>query len=83
MGTIPFLGATDSNNGVTGYYTLEEIEASSKTGELPNAPLDRKLFAENAVCVTNNGSVGYAYYQNRQFTCSHDVNPLYRKDGNW
>lgn len=83
LGTIPFLGATDSNNGVTGYYTLEEIEASSKTGELPNEPLDRKLFAKNAVCVTNNGSVGYAYYQNSQFTCSHDVNPLYRKDGDF
>lgn len=33
------------------------------------------------MCVTNNGSVGYAYYQEEPFTCSHDVNPLYLKDG--
>lgn len=80
-GNIPFLGATDSNNGVTGYYTLDEIETSSKTGNEPNETLDRKIFSGKAVCVTNNGSVGYAYYQDNQFTCSHDVNPLYRIDG--
>lgn len=33
------------------------------------------------LCVTNNGSVGFAYYQAESFTCSHDVNPLYRLDG--
>ena len=79
-GTIPFLGAVDSNNGVTEYYTIDEIESASKTGELPNAPLDKKLFPPKAVCVTNNGSVGYAYYQGKEFTCSHDVNALYLKD---
>ncbi len=79
-GTIPFLGATDSNNGVTGYYTYEEIESSSKTGNDSNEPIERKLFPGHAVCVTNNGSVGYAYYQNKPFTCSHDVNPLYLLD---
>ena len=80
-GDIPFLGATDKNNGVTGYYTLDEIESSSKTGNEPNEPLNRKIFSGRAVCVTNNGSVGYAYYHEKQFTCSHDVNPLYRIDG--
>lgn len=79
-GTIPFLGAVDGNNGVTEYYTLEEIESASKTGDLPNASIDKKLFPPNAICVTNNGSVGYAYYQNKVFTCSHDVNALYLKD---
>lgn len=79
-GTIPFLGAVDNNNGVTEYYTLEEIESASKTGDLPNASTDKKLFPPNAVCVTNNGSVGYAYFQNKTFTCSHDVNALYLKD---
>lgn len=79
-GTIPFLGATDSNNGVTGYYTYEEIESSSKTGNDSDEPIERKLFPGHAVCVTNNGSVGYAYYQNKPFTCSHDVNPLYLLD---
>ncbi len=80
-GAIPFLGATDGNNGVTGYYTIEEIESSSKTGKGKNEPLERKIFSGKSICVTNNGSVGYAYYQANQFTCSHDVNPLYRMDG--
>ena len=43
-GTIPFLGAVDNNNGVTEYYTLEEIESSSKTGKAPNQELEKKLF---------------------------------------
>lgn len=81
LGDIPFLGATDHDNGVTEYYTIDEIESASKTGEGKNEPLEKKMFPANAVCVTNNGSVGYAYYQPKPFTCSHDVNPLYRKDG--
>ena len=48
---------------------------------MPNESLSRKVFPAHAVCVTNNGSVGYAYYQEDSFTCSHDVNPLYMKDG--
>ena len=79
-GTIPFLGATDSNNGLTRFLTIEEIEKNSKTGNPPNEPLERKLFPGNAICVTNNGSVGHAYYQIHQFTCSHDINPLYLKE---
>ena len=81
LGTIPFLGATDNSNGVTDYYTLEEIQTSSRTGYEPNEPIERKIFPAHAVCVTNNGSVGYAYYQKTQFTCSHDVNPLYLRSG--
>ena len=81
VGTIPFLGATDSNNGVTEHYTYEEIESSSKTGDGSNESIERKIFPANAVCVTNNGSVAYAYYQNKPFTCSHDVNPLYLLNG--
>lgn len=83
VGTIPFIGATDKNNGVTDYFTLEEIESASKTGEEPNQKLSDKVFPPYALCVTNNGSVGYAYYQEKQFTCSHDVNLLYRIDGNF
>ena len=80
-GTIPFLGATDSNNGVTEYYTEADLAAASKTGTGDNEPLEEKIFPGHAVCVTNDGSVGYAYYQEQRFTCSHSVNPLYRKDG--
>ncbi len=79
-GLIPFLGAVDKNNGVTEYYSITNIEETSKTGNGKNEPLDRKIFPGNAICVTNNGSVGYAYYQNHPFTCSHDVNPLYLKN---
>ena len=80
-GTIPFLGATEKNNGVTEYYSIEDIESASKTGDENNAPLSEKIFPPNSVCVTNNGSVGFAFFHNKEFTCSHDVNPLYIKDG--
>lgn len=80
-GNIPFLGATEKNNGVTEYYSMEDIANASKTGGENNAPLSEKIFPAHALCVTNNGSVGCAYYQRREFTCSHDVNPLYLKEG--
>lgn len=79
-GTIPFLGATDSNNGVTRFLTLQEIDSSSKTGDMNNAPIEKKIFPGHAIAVTNNGSVGHAYYQATEFTCSHDINPLYLRD---
>ena len=78
-GNIPFLGATDSNNGVTGYTTLNIIDETSKTGAAPNDELDKKIFT-NCIAVTNNGSVGFAYYHPETFTCSHDVTPLSLKD---
>ena len=79
-GNIPFIGATDSNNGVTQFCEIETIKNSSKTGSGKNAPLEKKIFDGNCICVTNNGSVGYAYYQATPFTCTHDVNPLYLKN---
>lgn len=78
QGDIPFIGATDSNNGVTSYSDLDTIDNTTKTGDGKNAPLSEKIF-ENCITVTNNGSVGYAYYQEKPFTCTHDVNPLYIK----
>jgi hypothetical protein len=78
-GGIPFIGATDNNNGVTEFYTLENIDIHSKTGDKKNVELEKKIFSAKSICVTNNGSVGYAYYQANKFTCSHDVNPLYLK----
>lgn len=79
-GTVPFIGATDSNNGITQFCTIDEIDKSSKTGDKNNVSLDKKIFEGNCIVVTNNGSVGYAYYQVNKFTCSHDVNPLYLKN---
>ena len=79
-GVIPFLGATQANNGITEFYTLEEIKNNSKTGKGKNESIERKLFKGNCIAVTNNGSVGFAYYQIADFTCSHDINPLYLKE---
>lgn len=80
-GTIPFISATNKNNGVTEYYTLDEISNTTRTGEGNDDSLSGKLFQGHAVCVTNNGSVGFAYYQEEQFTCNKNVNILYRLDG--
>ena len=81
-GNIRFLGAVDKNNGVTEYYSLDEIKNTPKSSDSKkNAPLTEKIFPANALCVTNNGSVGFAYYQDEEFSCSHDVNPLYIKEG--
>lgn len=78
---IPFIGATDSANGVTSYITMDALKAYSRNGQIvAGESLDRKLFPGKCITVTNNGSVGEAFYQSQQFTCSHDVNPLYLKD---
>lgn len=79
-GKIPFIGATEYNNGITEFYSYENILNTSKTGKEPNESIERKIFPGNCLCVTNNGSVGFAYYQKIPFTCTHDVNPLYLKD---
>lgn len=79
-GNIPFLGAVDNNNGITEFYTLNNIAENSKIGYGKNEPLSQKIYPGNCICVTNNGSVGYAYYQKHIFTCSHDINPLYLKN---
>ena len=76
-GTIPFIGATASNNGITQWNDLKTIEGTSKTGDGKNEEINRKIFNGNSIVVTNNGSVGHAYYQPSKFTCSHDINPLY------
>ena len=38
------------------------------------------MFKADCITVSNNGSIGFAFYQSREFTCSHDVNPLYLLD---
>lgn len=80
-GEVPFIGASGINNGVTGFCTMQAIEDNSKVGYGPNEPIERKLFNKGSICVVNNGSaIGYSYYQPRQFTCTHDVNPLTLRD---
>jgi hypothetical protein len=79
-GKIPFIGATQNNNGITEFYTFNDIESNSKVGYGKNEAISKKIFNGNCIAVTNNGSVGFAYYQIHNFTCSHDVNPLYLKN---
>lgn len=75
--SIPFIGAIDNNNGISEYYDIQDIEEASKTGDEKNVSLSEKIFEGNCITVSNNGSVGYAFYQKKPFTCTHDVNPLY------
>ena len=78
-GDLPFLGATKTNNGITGFTNLITVNKTSKTGDNNNATIDKKIFKGPCIAVTNNGSVGHAYFQPFDFTCSHDINPLYLK----
>lgn len=77
-GNFPFRGASGENNGVTGFTTKKDVENNSKLGYGTNEPLDKKIFSKGHLCVVNNGSaIGYTYYQPDNFTCTHDVNPLW------
>ncbi len=76
-GRIPFLGATERNNGITSFHTVDDIKQSSKMGYGKNESIDKKIFSGNCIAVTNDGSVGHAFYQKIPFTCSHSINPLY------
>ncbi len=69
--SVPFLGATAENNGVTDYCAIKSIMSSNRTGETDNT-LEGKIFAGNCITITNNGSVCHAYFQSSTFTSSHD-----------
>jgi hypothetical protein len=78
---IPFIGATESNNGITCYIEMVNLVKYSRGGEIiPTEKLERKLFPGGCITVSNDGSVGEAFFQDAEFTCSHSVNPLYLKD---
>lgn len=78
-GDIPFLASTESNNGVTEYYNIEDIRGWDKVGNEDNT-LAKKLYVGNCIAVTVNGSVCNAFYQKEQFTCSHDITAFYIKN---
>ena len=78
-GDIPFIGASKENNGITEYYSITDIENSQKDTDSKIHDLNQKLFKGNCITVANNGSAGSAFYQDKEFTCSHDVNILYLK----
>ncbi len=75
-GNFPFLGSTETNNGVTEYYSLKDIHQWDKIGN-EDFTLDKKIFSGNCIAVTVNGSVCNAFYQKKDFTCSHDITALY------
>ena len=69
-GDMPFIGASDANNGITGRITPPEANGEEED--------DKILIHEgNTITVSYNGSVGEAFYQSRQFWASDDVNVLY------
>ncbi len=75
-GRVPFLASTESNNGVTEYYSLDDIKSWNKVGNADNT-LDKKIYKGNCIVVTVDGSVCNAFYQKDDFTCSHSVTALY------
>lgn len=79
-GTIPFLGATQYNNGITAFYSKETIFQYDKVGNISLDKKQERIFKGNCIAITNNGSVGMAYYQQVDFVCSHDVTPIYLKN---
>ncbi|WP_151764951.1 restriction endonuclease subunit S [Acinetobacter soli] len=79
---IPFIGATEKNNGITSWIDISNLKKYSRDGTMNySEPIENKIFEENCITVSNNGSVGEAFYQSTPFTCSHDINPLYLKNG--
>lgn len=81
IGDIPFIGATRENNGITELYSEDDISLFHKDGSTKEDDYENKIFKGNGITVLNNGaSVGYAFYQEKEFTCSHDINVLYLKN---
>ena len=76
-GNLPFLGASEKNNGITGYTDIETISKWNKAGDPIDCTSRNKLFGPNWIAITNNGSVGHAYFMPCMYTSSHDVTSLY------
>ncbi|MDJ1089830.1 restriction endonuclease subunit S [Macrococcoides caseolyticum] len=75
--SIPFIGATQNNNGITGFVKKDDVIKYDKVGNISNKDISKRIYKGGCIAVTNNGSVGNAYFQNSEFTCSHDVTILY------
>lgn len=58
---LPFIWASDSNNWITSYHNIDDVE---------------KVFQWNCITIANDWSVWEAFYQYEKFTCSHSVNIL-------
>lgn len=42
--------------------------------------VEKRFYRGGCIAITNNGSVGHAYYQSGPFTCSHDITVVYLKN---
>ncbi|UMQ43213.1 restriction endonuclease subunit S [Chryseobacterium sp. Y16C] len=78
--TIPFIGATEKSNGITSHIKISDVAIYNKIGKITDVDFSGKIFEGNCITISNNGSVGEAFFQEKRFTCSHDVNPIYLKD---
>jgi len=67
QGYLNFISASRDNNAVTDKLDKHVV---------------KKIFQPNCITVVNNGYAGEAFYQTKEFTCSHDVNILRLKDIN-
>lgn len=73
-GSIPLIGATKLNNGVVSKLDRKTIEQASK-GSSNNHETSKKIFkGESYITISNNGSIGCAFYQPVDFACSQNVN---------
>lgn len=80
-GDICFIGASEYNNGITSYHSLIDIEIYHKDGSEHQDNIENKIYNPNCITVANNGnSVASAFYQERKFTCTHDINVLRLKN---
>ena len=81
-GKIPFIGASEYDNGITSYHSFEDILKYSKDGsEDVNENIQNKIFQGNCISIANNGnSVASAFYQEKDFSCTHDINVLRLKN---
>lgn len=80
VGNFPFLGATQYDNGITGFTTKEDVRYYDKVGGHTMLHVEKRFYRGGCIAITNNGSVGHAYYQSGPFTCSHDITVVYLKN---
>ena len=79
---IPFVSATQYNNGVSEWHTLQDIEESGRLGDnKPNEKIDDKIYKGNCLVVANDGSVGETHYMPIDFVSNIAVSALYPKNG--
>lgn len=51
-GNIPFLGATQYNNGITSFITNEKILEYDKIGNVSEDGIDKRIFKGNCIAIT-------------------------------